>query len=230
MVLISFSSRCCCSQTSHNREAPGCISIRSMITLPCVTSYVRLFVCSLAGLRFFNLRDRLTAHAISRLLHLLSRFFLLQCFARKDWLCLRPFVCCCAPLGPVHSTSSLFVLQNTDGTKTEYRVWNPFRSKIAASVLGGVENIWIGPGQKVLYLGAASGTSVSHVSDLVGPVRITSVPPPIRPDICAAPCPDQCCASTLLRFLCRLSIRSADWLGLRSGVFAPQRPRSDQHG
>ena len=26
------------------------------------------------------------------------------------------------------------------------------------------------PGSKVLYLGAASGTTVSHVSDLVGPV------------------------------------------------------------
>ena len=26
------------------------------------------------------------------------------------------------------------------------------------------------PGAKVLYLGAASGTSVSHVSDIVGPV------------------------------------------------------------
>lgn len=25
------------------------------------------------------------------------------------------------------------------------------------------------PGSRVLYLGAASGTSVSHVSDLVGP-------------------------------------------------------------
>lgn len=54
-------------------------------------------------------------------------------------------------------------------TKTEYRVWNPFRSKLAAAVLGGVENTFMGPGSKVLYLGAASGTSVSHVSDIVGP-------------------------------------------------------------
>jgi rRNA 2'-O-methyltransferase fibrillarin len=28
------------------------------------------------------------------------------------------------------------------------------------------------PGSKVLYLGAANGTTVSHVSDLVGPVYI----------------------------------------------------------
>lgn len=54
-------------------------------------------------------------------------------------------------------------------TKTEYRVWNPFRSKLAAAVLAGVDNIHIKPGAKVLYLGAASGTSVSHVSDIVGP-------------------------------------------------------------
>jgi len=53
--------------------------------------------------------------------------------------------------------------------KVEYRVWNPFRSKIAAAILGGVENIWMVPGTKVLYLGAASGTTVSHVSDVVGP-------------------------------------------------------------
>ena len=56
-----------------------------------------------------------------------------------------------------------------DGEKIEYRVWNPFRSKLAASVLGGVDNIHIGPGKAVLYLGSASGTTVSHVSDVVGP-------------------------------------------------------------
>ncbi|KAJ2745685.1 Small subunit processome complex component [Coemansia sp. BCRC 34301] len=56
-----------------------------------------------------------------------------------------------------------------DGTKTEYRVWNPFRSKIAAGILGGVDHIHIAPGKKVLYLGAASGTTVSHVADVVGP-------------------------------------------------------------
>jgi rRNA 2'-O-methyltransferase fibrillarin len=55
------------------------------------------------------------------------------------------------------------------GTTTEYRVWNPFRSKLAAGILGGVDNIYMRPGAKVLYLGAASGTSVSHVADIVGP-------------------------------------------------------------
>jgi rRNA 2'-O-methyltransferase fibrillarin len=54
-------------------------------------------------------------------------------------------------------------------TKTEYRVWNPFRSKLAAGILGGLDDIFIRPGASVLYLGAASGTSVSHVADIVGP-------------------------------------------------------------
>eukprot|EP00891_Asterochloris_glomerata_P003561 jgi/Astpho2/3561/Aster-06470 len=59
-------------------------------------------------------------------------------------------------------------VEGAEGEKKEYRVWNPFRSKLAASVLAGVDNIHIKPGAKVLYLGAASGTSVSHVSDIVG--------------------------------------------------------------
>lgn len=59
-----------------------------------------------------------------------------------------------------------------DGSKIEYRVWNPFRSKLAAGILGGVDNIHIAPGKKVLYLGAASGTSVSHVADIVGPTGL----------------------------------------------------------
>ncbi|KAF3913140.1 hypothetical protein AA313_de0202858 [Arthrobotrys entomopaga] len=65
-------------------------------------------------------------------------------------------------------------IESSDGevgvpTKIEYRVWNPFRSKLAAGILGGLDEIFIKPGGKVLYLGAASGTSVSHVADIVGP-------------------------------------------------------------
>ncbi|KAM0676771.1 Small subunit processome complex component [Binucleata daphniae] len=51
----------------------------------------------------------------------------------------------------------------------EYRVWNPYRSKLAAGIMAELDNIHIKPNSKVLYLGAASGTSVSHVSDIVGP-------------------------------------------------------------
>ena len=35
--------------------------------------------------------------------------------------------------------------------KVEYRVWNPFRSKLAAAVLGGVDNIHMPPGSKVSF-------------------------------------------------------------------------------
>lgn len=37
----------------------------------------------------------------------------------------------------------VLLFQNEDGTKVEYRVWNPFRSKLAAAILGGVDDIWI---------------------------------------------------------------------------------------
>ncbi len=51
---------------------------------------------------------------------------------------------------------------------SEYRVWDPYRSKLAAAILKGLSNVLIRPGSRVLYLGAASGTTVSHVSDIVG--------------------------------------------------------------
>jgi rRNA 2'-O-methyltransferase fibrillarin len=69
----------------------------------------------------------------------------------------------------VYGEKRISVEGPVEGEKIEYRVWNPFRSKLAASVLAGVDNIHIKPGTKLLYLGAASGTSVSHCSDLVGP-------------------------------------------------------------
>lgn len=50
----------------------------------------------------------------------------------------------------------------------EYRVWDPFRSKFAAAILKGLGKVPIQLGHKVLYLGAASGTTASHVSDIVG--------------------------------------------------------------
>lgn len=63
-------------------------------------------------------------------------------------------------------------VNDDSGTAVEYRVWNPFRSKLAAAMMGGLENVHIQPGSKLLYLGAASGTTVSHCSDLVGPVSL----------------------------------------------------------
>ena len=78
-----------------------------------------------------------------------------------------------APGESVYGEKRITIDGGVDGTKVEYRVWNPFRSKLAAGVLGGMDHIYIAPGKKVLYLGAASGTSVSHVADIVGPVRIS---------------------------------------------------------
>jgi fibrillarin-like pre-rRNA processing protein len=52
--------------------------------------------------------------------------------------------------------------------KVEYRVWDAFRSKLAAAILKGVQTVPITRGNRVLYLGAASGTTPSHVSDIVG--------------------------------------------------------------
>lgn len=76
----------------------------------------------------------------------------------------------------VYGEKRISIEGGVEGTKTEYRVWNPFRSKLAAGVLGGLDHIYIAPGKKVLYLGAASGTSVSHVADIVGPVCVAYLP------------------------------------------------------
>nr|KAJ3419675.1 fibrillarin [Polyrhizophydium stewartii] len=86
---------------------------------------------------------------------------------KEDMLCTKNLV----PGESVYGEKRISV-DNPDGTKTEYRVWNPFRSKLAAGILGGLDNIHIAPGKKVLYLGAASGTSVSHVADIVGPTGL----------------------------------------------------------
>ena len=50
----------------------------------------------------------------------------------------------------------------------EYRLWNPYRSKLSAALLNGLSAMHIKEGSKVLYLGAATGTTSSHVSDIVG--------------------------------------------------------------
>ena len=49
----------------------------------------------------------------------------------------------------------------------EYRIWNPRRSKLAAALLNGLENLELLDSSKVLYLGASTGTTVSHISDIV---------------------------------------------------------------
>jgi len=54
-------------------------------------------------------------------------------------------------------------LESGDGV--EYRKWDPFRSKLAGLLLKGPSAELLGNPRSILYLGAAHGTTVSHLSD-----------------------------------------------------------------
>ena len=54
----------------------------------------------------------------------------------------------------------------------EYRLWDAFRSKLAAAIMNELEYFPFENKSKVLYLGASTGTTVSHISDIVGPSGI----------------------------------------------------------
>lgn len=62
----------------------------------------------------------------------------------------------------------------------EYRLWDPFRSKLAGAILKGLRENPIKQSSKVLYLGASTGTTVSHVSDIVGNSGIVF---PVEPSV-----------------------------------------------
>lgn len=73
---------------------------------------------------------------------------------------------------------SIFTVNAVPGTRVygeallkrdgEYREWNPRRSKLGAAIAKGMKEMPVSPGTKVLYLGSSTGTTVSHVSDIVG--------------------------------------------------------------
>lgn len=63
----------------------------------------------------------------------------------------------------------------------EYRVWDPYRSKISAAIKKGLKNFPIKEESKILYLGAANGTTVSHVSDVAKSGAIYAVEVAFRP-------------------------------------------------
>lgn len=50
--------------------------------------------------------------------------------------------------------------------ESEYRVWNPRKSKLSALILKGCKSFPFTDTSAVLYLGAASGTTASHLSDI----------------------------------------------------------------
>ena len=69
-------------------------------------------------------------------------------------------------LAPGHKVYDEFLVEDNG---IEYRSWNPHKSKLAAAIHNKIAQTGIKTGQSLLYLGAASGTTVSHVSDIIGP-------------------------------------------------------------
>jgi len=57
----------------------------------------------------------------------------------------------------------------------EYRLWDAFRSKLAAALKRGLKEFPFKKGSRILYLGASYGTTVSHLSDIVGDGEIYAV-------------------------------------------------------
>lgn len=58
---------------------------------------------------------------------------------------------------------------------TEYREWMPTRSKLSAYLMCGGRTFPFSKDSKVLYLGAASGTTSSHVSDIASDGKVYCV-------------------------------------------------------
>lgn len=56
--------------------------------------------------------------------------------------------------------------EKLQGENPEYRSWNPYKSKLAAGILNGLQVFPFSERSIVLYLGAASGTTASHLSDI----------------------------------------------------------------
>jgi fibrillarin-like pre-rRNA processing protein len=91
-----------------------------------------------------------------------------------------------------HKVTGVFLLDSLLATKGEalygekvfgeYRLWNPKRSKLAA-LLKKEENVPLRPDQIVLYLGAASGTTVSHLANIVSLVYAVEFAPRVARDL-----------------------------------------------
>jgi fibrillarin-like pre-rRNA processing protein len=65
--------------------------------------------------------------------------------------------------------------------KDQFRIWDPFRSKLAGALKKGLRKLPIANGTRVLYLGASTGTTVSHISDIIGSSGIVfAVEPAVR--------------------------------------------------
>jgi fibrillarin-like pre-rRNA processing protein len=62
---------------------------------------------------------------------------------------------------------SVYGEQTKTINEIEYRAWNPFRSKMASALMKGLATLTLTQTSTLLYLGAASGTTVSHFSDIL---------------------------------------------------------------
>lgn len=54
----------------------------------------------------------------------------------------------------------------------EFRAWDPYRSKLGSAIMNDLNVLPIVRKSRVLYLGVSTGTTASHVSDIVGPSGI----------------------------------------------------------
>lgn len=80
----------------------------------------------------------------------------------------------------------IYTINNTDKHKyydedilihlnNYYRQWNPYKSKISASIKKNLKEIPISRESVILYLGSSSGTTVSHISDILTNGKIFAV-------------------------------------------------------
>jgi fibrillarin-like pre-rRNA processing protein len=91
-----------------------------------------------------------------------------------------------------HKVAGVYILDSHLATKGEslygervfgeYRLWSPQRSKLAA-LLKKEENVPLRPDHIVLYLGAASGVTVSHLADIVSLVYAVEFAPRVARDL-----------------------------------------------
>lgn len=93
--------------------------------------------------------------------------------------------------GVYHMDGRLYTLNIVPGEKVynehiirhegrEYRSWNPYKSKMAAAILKGLKSMPVERDSNILYLGAANGTTVSHISDIAVDGTIYAVEVSVR--------------------------------------------------
>lgn len=62
----------------------------------------------------------------------------------------------------------------------EYRSWNPLRSKLAAAIVKGLQELPVKGNSKILYLGAAHGYTPSFISDIAAEGIVFCIDPAPR--------------------------------------------------